>query len=115
MVGQRNSRVRPQVIQGHPQVPEHADDDGFLDRCQLGLLAMSRMRAIVVLRPRLPLAKGGFRNEDKSVGNPTAGWVFRFIVGIYVLILGCLQECVLNLNEHCTVSPKKSGRRKEGH
>lgn len=37
--------------------------------------------------------------KGKPISNPTARWVFQFFAGIHVLIVGKVQELILNMNE----------------
>ena len=51
--------------------------------------------------------------KGKPVSNPTARWVFQFFSGIHLLIVGGVQQAVLNLNEHHLRLLKLLGRHYE--
>ncbi|WP_339133108.1 MAG: IS1634 family transposase [Candidatus Electrothrix sp. GW3-4] len=53
------------------------------------------------IRQALEINNETFPNQKgKPAPNPTARWVFQFFSGIHLLLVGGMQQLVLNLNEH---------------
>ena len=66
------------------------------------------------IRKALDINNETFPNQKgKPVSNPTARWVFQFFSGIHLLIVGGIQQRILNLNEHHLRLLKLLGRRYE--
>ncbi|MCP5085400.1 MAG: IS1634 family transposase [Rhodobacteraceae bacterium] len=67
------------------------------------------------IREALKQTNQTFPNQKgKPITNPTARWVFQFFAGIHVLIIGQINELVLNLNQYHAALLKLLGERYEG-
>ena len=52
------------------------------------------------IREALRLNETTFPDQKgKPTAKPTARWVFQYFTGIHVLIIGCMRELILNINE----------------